>query len=164
MSIIIDETRDGCESCGTSCCPSCAERLLVVCNDCGGLTCVHCRFHYGNEWYCCPLSVQDKEPCDLCGETHSPYCRPLNLSLCEECQAYNAQFTRPIAAIRCLFDRDLIVFDAASYDETVTTLEELHEAATDPKVKTALGKLLYLANQMPLLSETELGKQITKLF
>ena len=94
----------------------------------------------------------------------SPYCRPLNLSLCEECQAYNAQFTRPIAAIRCLFDRDLIVFDAASYDETVTTLEELHEAATDPKVKTALGKLLYLANQMPLLSETELGKQITKLF
>lgn len=56
------------------------------------------------------------------------------------------------------------MFDAASYDETVTTLEELHEAATDPKVKTALGKLLYLANQMPLLSETELGKQITKLF
>ena len=103
MSIIIDETRDRCESCGIACCSSCAERLLHVCNDCGSVACEYCRLWYGNEWYCCALSASDdaeaKPPCHVCDAEHWPYCPPADLALGKECQAYNAQFTGPIAAI-----------------------------------------------------------------
>lgn len=166
MSIMIDQTRDTCESCGTSCCYACAKRLLTVCNDCGGVVCTFCRLRYGNHWYCCPLSVEDREPCHLCGEMHSPYCRPLNLNLCEECQSHNVQFgpsLPPIAAIRGLRDRDLIAFDAASYDETLGALEELRQIVIAPEVKAVLGRLVYRVRNLPPLAQTELGKQIAKL-
>ena len=45
-------------------------------------------------------------------------------------------------------------------------MDTLHSKpeATDPKVKAKLGRLLWLADKMPLLSQTELGEQIAKLF